>query len=230
VVAFGYYLQAPGTLVLADDDLFAVADIVAEALDPPDRAPRLDFAWLRLKTTPGPPRAPAPLRRSLQNFNRGDPVVALSAIGGTPIKADLGGTIFDLRLPIAGYFVANTDTAGGSSGGGAFDPGMNLLGIVARGGTDYVQAQGRTCAVSAVQPPDRDPEEEFTVASAALDALCAKDPGASSLCREDCGNPCIALRHEVSEGGCTFVPTGRARGISIIAGLLAALLLGVRRL
>ena len=152
------------------------------------------------------------------------------ARAGGFLKLDSGGRIRDARRDVGDYFVADTDTFGGGSGGGAFDAQMNLFGILARGGTDFVAADAGCNAV--VQQPDGSAaDEQFTYAHRAVEGLCAKDPAASSLCRPDCGNPCRATPAPppASDGGCSI--EGPVMGADACRPwLLLVVLWAVRRL
>ena len=120
-VVFGYYDDAPGHLAAGADDLETPIAIVSEALDPAGVEPRLDYAWLRLARRMAPPRRPVPVRRAQVALASGQAIVSIGAPGGTPIKVDRGGMVRDARPETFDYFVADTDTAHGSSGGGAFN-------------------------------------------------------------------------------------------------------------
>ena len=200
-VVFGYYYRDAG--VLAIDDTVDIASIVAEELDSDGTTPRLDYAWLRLRARAPASHLPAPIYTQDAPFDVGTPIISIGAGGGIPLKLDSGGEIRDARTDVGDYFVADTDTFGGGSGGGAFDAQMNLLGILARGGTDFV-ATDAGCNAVVQQPDGSTADEEFTYASRAVEGLCAKDPTASSLCRADCGNLCTAIPPPASDGGCSI--------------------------
>jgi trypsin-like peptidase len=200
-VVFGYYYRAAGVLTL--DETVDIASIVTEELDSSGTTPRLDYAWLRLRGRAPASHLPAPINTQHAPFDVGSPIISIGAGGGIPLKLDSGGRIRDARSDVGDYFLADTDTFGGGSGGGAFDAQMNLLGILARGGTDFMVTDTGCYAV--VQQPDGSAaDEQFTYASRAVEGLCAKDPTASSLCRADCGNPCTATPPPASDGGCSI--------------------------
>jgi hypothetical protein len=197
VVLGGYYYVHDGELAIRPTDVYPVSEIVAEALPSSDSA-QLDFAWLRLSRRAGPPLHPAPIATGPQAAHKGDPLVFMGTPGGTPVKADEGGLVRDARDGIVDYFVADTDTFHGSSGGGAFDRKMTLVGILARGSEDLT-ATTAGCNASVREADPTRAAEEFTYAHRALEALCAS-PGRSSLCRADCGEPCEALPSRHSAG------------------------------
>jgi hypothetical protein len=203
---FGYYYLGPRQLAVARD-VYDVAKIEAEALDGAGARPRLDYAWLRLATTVSPPLEPAPLRLDVSTLQVGQPLTFVGTSGGTPLKIDSGATLHDPGAPWFDYFRADTDSARGASGGGAFDGVRALLGVLARGGADYVTNAGG-CKVTAVRPPGAAPEEELTYAARAREGLC-RSPHASSLCRPDCGERCRAL--PLDAAGCAAAPGTAAR-------------------
>ena len=208
-VVFGYYYRDAGTLVV--DDTVDIASIVTEELDSGGTTPRLDYAWLRLRKPAPASHLPAPIYTKDAPFDVGSPIISIGAGGGIPLKLDSGGRIRDARPDVGDYFIADTDTFGGGSGGGAFDAQMNLLGILARGGTDFV-ATSAGCNAVVQQPDGSTADEQFTYASRAVEGLCAKDPTASSLCRADCGSPCAATPAPASDGGCSLAgPIGTDR-------------------
>lgn len=201
VVAFGYYYKAPGVL-LVGEDIAHVIEIVDERLDEPGAEPRLDYAWLRLDHAARSPRRPAPVYLGEPALAGGDPLVSIGTGGGIPMKVDLGGKMVDRRTERGDYFVATTDTAHGSSGGGAFDPSLSLLGVLARGEPDLATTE-EGCNQTLHATADREgygtAGEQFTYASAAVKALCEAAPTASSLCRSDCGAHCEALDRQAPE-------------------------------
>jgi hypothetical protein len=215
-VVLGYHYQSPG--VLAVDDVIDVRAILAEALDPPGAQPRMDYAWLRLARAPRAPHRPVALFARTPPLAVGDPVSFVGAGGGIPLKLDPGGRVRDLRLDGRDFFLADTDSTGGASGGALLDREGHLLGILAKGGSDFtVTAAG--CRSLIHQPDGARTEEEFSYVHHALAALCDADPGASSLCRSDCETPCRALAPP--DGGCALGGgTSRAPELGTGLGLL----------
>jgi MYXO-CTERM domain-containing protein len=209
-IVFGYYYSGQSELTLGPGDVFDAVEIVAEALDPAGVEPRHDYAWLRLSRPVSPPRQPAPLALHAP-LEVGVPLLALSTPGGVPFKADSGGHVSDARAPLLDFFTADTDTSHGSSGGGAFDEQLSLVGVLARGGEDFVQTD-QGCLTSFSLPDSAPSEEQYSYTTGALQALCAKDPH-RSLCRADCGDPCEALPRQQNSASaralsCSLSPPG----------------------
>lgn len=230
-IVFGYYYRTPGQLVIRRADVFHPVEIVAEVLDTRSE-PRFDYAWLRLDRQVALPRRPAPVYTAAPILAEGDAIISMGASGGVPIKVDSGGCLRGLRPGFADYFTADTDTSRGSSGGGAFDRQLGLLGVLSRGGTDLVTSTEADCNITFSVPRDSVAEEEFTYAHRAVEALCREDPEASSLCRPDCEQPCEALpRPELSRhAGCSLAKHAPGGGFSALAFCgAAALMLGRSR-
>jgi hypothetical protein len=204
VAVFGYYYDEPGRLVASAEDVIDLDRVVAEEVDPAGSDPRLDYAVVRLSRGVGPERGPAPVRRP--GLTAGQPLIFAGTGGGVPVKIDVGGAVQDARETRFDFFTADTDTSGGSSGGGAFDDELTLVGVMARGGTD-LQQTGDGCMAAVHEPSGANAEEEFTYAFRAIEGLCKKADGKmSSLCRSECGDPCEALPRPsaLSAGGCSL--------------------------
>jgi len=159
----------------------------------------------------------------------GDTVVSMSYGGGIPLKIDSGARVQDARADAMDYFTADADNFAGSSGGGAFDDGLALTGVISRGEEDFeLTASGCRRATRAVNA-ERAPStfEQFTLAYRAVEGLCDASSSASSICRKDCGDPCEALPHPSNEGGCTLISGQRPESGSVISALLALLSAGL---
>ncbi len=180
VIAFGYYYTKPGELALGSDTRHAV-EVVSESLDGEGAEPRLDYAWLRLDRRAEPPRRPAPLRNDAGPLRAGDPLTFIASAGGTPVKVDDGATVHDAREGTNDYFVADTDSSHGSSGGGAFDRDLRLAGILVRGQSDFALTPSG-CNATVREPNGAAAAEEFTYTHRALEGLCREDASGRSIC------------------------------------------------
>jgi hypothetical protein len=213
-VVFDYFYEAPEKLAARKEDALAVVEIVAEALDPQGTEPRLDFGWLRLEAPVGANRQPVPVYLKSPALNLGDPIISMGAGGGVPIKFDAAGRVRQLRSALD-YFIADVDSSHGWSGGGAFDDQFRLLGILSRGGEDFVDRSDGCRTTNVVS--EEWAAEQFTYAHRAVAALCDKNPNASSLCRESCPEPCTALPRPVvvEGGGCSLAGSiGRSNSLA----------------
>ena len=204
-VVFDYHYTAPGELAVRDGDIVQVAEIVSEALGSGENDARLDYAWLRLAEPVAPPREPTPIRVRRGALKLDDTVVSIGSGGGVPMKFDAGGRVRNVREEQSDYFVGDSDTSHGQSGGGAFDSDLALIGILARGGNDWIETE-QGCRTTAHQPDPLAAAEQFTYAHRAVEAFCSTDAAATSLCRADCGDPCQALPFlpQAASGGCSF--------------------------
>jgi hypothetical protein len=186
-VAFGYYFQNPGQLALRRQDVYRVAEVIV-ARDDAHAKDRLDFAWLRLADAARPPRQPAILRSSPTEVEMGEPIIAINAGGGVPLKLDAGGRVRDVREAYEDYFVVDTDTSEGSSGGAAFNEALEVVGTLARGAPDFVPTNDGCVATDRETDPEL-AREQFTYANRSLQGLCEVEPE-HWLCDTSCGGAC----------------------------------------
>jgi hypothetical protein len=219
-VAFDYYYASPGVLAL-DSDTRRVVNIVAEALDDERWEPRLDYAWLKLDRPVLPPRRrPAPLRTGQEPLRAGDALTFIGSVGGTPVKVALAADVRDARAATTDYFVADTDTSHGSSGGAAFDRDLRLAGILARGNEDF-ERSAAGCAVTE-RGEVAEAGEEFTYVHSAVDGLCLQGP--HSMCDLPSMPP--------AAGGCSMVSRselGAPNHVLVLAVMAALAALRRRR-
>lgn len=231
-IVFNYYYESPGVLRLSANDVFRPRAILAEALDGASSKPRLDYAWIQLERSAGPTREPVRVRKRVAPARLDESLLFIGASGGVPIKGDAGGKVRDPRALSLDYFVADTDSGHGASGGGAFDATGALLGILARGGADFDETAG--CRTNRVQD-EKVAEEQFTYAFQAIAGLCRVGAtSVSSICRADCDEPCQAAPRLVptSDAGCAFATSARSLSSSPswrLVGLLVALWLSRKR-
>ena len=194
---FGWYYRAPGELALAADSIYEVAEVVAQRLDLPDSSVRLDYAWLRLALVVDPPQQPVPI--AFREALPGELLTVAGASDGLPFKLDRTATVHGTHGAPGDFFVTASDTSRGASGGPALNAGGALLGLLARGATDFSVGAG-----GCLEPRRRstlDAAEEFTYAARALEGLCAAQPR-SSLCSADCGEHCAASLRSERGAGC----------------------------
>jgi hypothetical protein len=189
----GYYYADDQRLSSDTAVPFSVVEVVAKRNDPPTSAVRLDYAWLRLDRPVTAPLAPAPIRRSKTPLDALSPLTAVNAGGGLPLKVDLGGRVQDPRPETLDCFLADTDTLHGSSGGGAFDEDLSLVGVMVRGAEDVVWDADEGCWYSFEHLGGSEASEQYTYTHRAIEDLCSRGEGVSSLCRATCEEPCEAL-------------------------------------
>lgn len=231
-VVFDYYYRAPGDLAVTAGSIYEVREVIRSESDGAAAGARLDYAWLRLSEVARSPHHPAAVYTNGPAVEVTDPIINISAGGGVPLKLDAGGHIQDTRASVLDYFVADTDTSQGSSGSGAFDADLALVGTLARGAPDFIETEAG-CSTTDVGLDPSEAIEEYTYAHRAVEALC--ETGSDSvLCNPDCEQPCNAadtpppLARE--DGGCAFegAPRGERSALGA-AALLTALALLVRR-
>jgi hypothetical protein len=189
----GYYYADDQRLSSDTVAPFSVVEVVAKRNDPPTSAVRLDYAWLRLDRPVAPPLAPAPIRRSATPLDALSPLAAVNAGGGLPLKIDLGGSVRDPRPEALDCFLADTDTLHGASGGAAFDGDSSLVGVMVRGAEDVVWDADEGCWYSFEHLDGSEASEQYTYTHRAIEDLCSRGEGVSSLCRSTCEEPCEAL-------------------------------------
>ncbi|MFC1643239.1 trypsin-like serine peptidase [Myxococcota bacterium] len=228
-VVFGYYLVAEARLALRKDDVYEVSSIVSRSSEDNNRD-GVDFAWLRLAEKTRFPHAPAPVFARDLRLSRGDGIVTVSAGGGIPLKVDTGGSVLDVREGTKDFFVADTDTFRGSSGGGAFTAEGALVGFFARGNPDLQQADAG-CRTTVRRGPGQT-GEQFTYVHRAVEGLCRVE-SKHALCKIDCVQPCHDRLLAVSQGtaSCALAPLRYpiGRWWMIILGAFHGLVAGLRR-
>lgn len=227
---FGFYFRQPGELALTSDDVYSVAEVLLARDETTAERERLDYAWLRLAEPVSSPHFPAVIRARSSDVADGDAIVAINAGGGVPFKLDGGGRIRDRRSNVNDYFVADTDTSEGSSGGPAFDDALKLVGTLARGAPDYVATE-EGCVRTDRELDPALAREQFTYAFRSLEGLCEVEPDrwlCDTSC-EDCGVP--PPPSDAFEDGCALAPKRSGSSGAAGAGLLALALaaLGSRR-
>ena len=230
-IVFNYYYRQPGELAVSEGDIYEVEEVVTSRTDRDLNAPRLDFGWLRLKKRVQEPHRPARLQTGSPDTALGDAVISISAGGGAPLKLDAGGQVLDLRAETNDYFIADTDTSEGSSGGAAFTEDLTLLGTLARGAPDFVRTDTGCWTTDHASSP-LEAREQFTYFYRSVQGLCEQDQS-SRLCDSSCrDSPCDPPPRPDSDGaidtdGCSLgeLPnSSRATGLGLGLGSLLLLL------
>jgi V8-like Glu-specific endopeptidase len=130
VVGFEMHGPADPALIFTADQIFKGVSVIRQQLDGSG-----DYAVVRVSnpTTQG---VPLPVSRAATVT----PNAAVSVIGhpsALPAKYAPNATVRD-DTPFS-YFVANLDTFGGNSGSPVFDAANEVVGILVRGDTDYIE-------------------------------------------------------------------------------------------
>jgi hypothetical protein len=211
-VVFDYFFRAPGELALTREDVYTVDKVILARDDEDEAQARLDYGWLRLSEPVHSPHLPAAVRTQTPELALGDGIVAINAGGGVPFKFDSGGRVRDLRAGLDDYFVADTDTSEGSSGGPAFNEDFALVGTLARGAPDFVETSAH-CATSDREENPRFAREQFTYVARSVEGLCEVDPDrwlCDSSCEEGCEPPLSPNLLSEAAGGCSVSELGPA--------------------
>ena len=145
----------------------------------------LDYAVVRLDRAVDAARVPVSIRET--PASDAEPVVLISHPGGIPVTVDSGGVVRESRSQERDFFVVDTDSFEGSSGGPVFDASGQLLGILVRGEEDYEQ-DGECWRVHTASTP----VEEVTQAEWIVRSLCAATRHLA-ICetRDACGVSCV---------------------------------------
>jgi hypothetical protein len=232
-IAFDYYYESEGQLGTTAADIYEVKRVLTSRRDPEaatDATERLDYAWLQLEHPVRLPHRPARLFTRTRGVVENDPVISIGAGGGVPIKWDAGGHVQDTREAYDDYFVADTDTSQGSSGGGVFDSQLAVVGSLARGAADFAVTPAG-CYVTSSESDPAQAHEQFTYAHRAVEGLCAS--GYSGLlCDDSCEEPCDAGQlgpppEPKRDSGCALCAGSRSTAAWF--GALPALLALMRR-
>lgn len=174
---FDYLYEAEGALrtIVAAEDVYRCAELVVRR-----DSGGVDYAIVRLDRPVHESHAPAPVRAGGGPMAAGDEVTVIGFGSGIPAKIDDGGAVLDPRARRLDYFVATTDTFGGNSGSGVFDSDtLELVGVLVRGETDYVEDDDAGCTRVNVLPADggEDGGEDIVYAANAVEAYCASGRG-----------------------------------------------------
>jgi hypothetical protein len=158
---------------------------------------KVDYAVVQLDRAVAD-RTPVPVRDT--PLEVGEKLAVLGTGSGLPIKIDSGPRVVAARSERRDYFALDSDTFEGSSGSAIVDAQRNLVGVLVRGGKDYVdrgscQVVHRLDAAVAGDLPDGDlGHEEATYAQRAIDGICEQGFASEHLC---------AIATRCGDGYCT---------------------------
>jgi len=203
-VVFDYFYTSESELGVTRESHYTPVEILAERMDAEASTPRFEYAWLRLERAAAG-REPVALRTTPPRAN--EPLVVVSTTEGAPLKVDPAVRVVDARPAFDDFFVADSDTFHGSSGGGAFDENGALLGVLARGAPDYAASSDGDCT-EPNRLSQRDAAEEYSLAGPALRALCAAPLArCPAICDGSCAEPHEPVNAEVTRApsaGCSL--------------------------
>lgn len=201
--AFDYFYRGPKQLErIGSNDLYTCQRIVAQEMS--ERNGRLiDYAVVQLDR-PVADRKPIAIRDSVGKLE--EPLTVLGMTSGLPLKVDSAAHLIAERAGTRDYFMLEADTFEGSSGSAIVDAQGALLGILVRGGLDYVLSSDADCQVVNTLPralvvdlPDGQlAHEEGTYALNGRDGVCAKGFPSQRLCgvAPVCGDGFCSLRED----------------------------------
>ncbi|HSR95510.1 MAG TPA: serine protease [Kofleriaceae bacterium] len=217
-LVFGYAITArTGAIAIADDAIYRCKSVPLRRHGVDADGRRWDVGFIELDRPVGAERRPVAIAGEAPPLGSG--VVVIGYPSGLPAKVDAGAGLLSAR-PCMDYFTIDSDTFQSSSGSGVFDEHGRLVGIFARGGSDYAFDAERGCAVARrVEVADPADAEQASYVGPAIAALCATGWPSSRLCAA--GAPVS----DTSTSCAADAPTGCAAGGSRLAviGLLAAL-------
>ncbi len=149
---FDYYYKAADTLEgLSWGDIYGCRRVVDRSLSNGGDT-RVDYAVVQLDRVPLG-RTPVPVRATPLTLN--EPLATIGCVSGLPLKIDSGGQVLGLRSTTLDFFLLDSDTFAGSSGSGVFDRNAQLVGVLVRGGQDYVPRPDAGCMVPNVVQLDQ---------------------------------------------------------------------------
>jgi len=199
---FDYYMTDATTLhPITHDDVYHCAQVLTQQVV----GTGADFAVVRLDR-PVVGRTPAVIATSSAEVPNGTRLIINGYPSGLPLKLEDGAAVRDSRASTLDFFVANLDTFGGNSGSGVFRADTHqMVGILVRGETDYVQDPAGCSRVNRC-PDNGCRGEDSTYAFRAIESLCAAGPHSlchcgdgtcdpatgetTATCPSDCGSQC----------------------------------------
>jgi hypothetical protein len=184
---FDYFFSGPGDLEpMGWGDVYGCRRIVSRQVTIDATTPRVDYAVVQLdRSAIG--RTPVSLRTT--PLVETEPLSVLGCVSGLPAKIDSGAHVLSTRAPNGDFFLLDSDTFQGSSGSGVFDASAQLVGVLVRGGEDYVDRADSSCKVPKVVGTVGDSGvlrvgqgEEATYVARAIEGLCASGWPSQRLC------------------------------------------------
>lgn len=192
---FDYFYRDSGQLeAIGSGDLYACRRIIAQENRGSSNGEKVDYAVVQLDRAASD-RTPVPVRASA--LVRGEPLTVLGTGSGLPIKIDDGSRALSPGSGRRDYFSLDSDTFEGSSGSAIVDADRQLVGVLVRGGKDYIELEegcqvvNRVAAAVEGNLPDGDlGHEEATYAQRAIDGVCAAGFASQPLCgiETQCGD------------------------------------------
>lgn len=191
---FDYFYREQGQLErLGSADVYACRRVIAQENRGASSGDKVDYAVVQLDRAVSD-RAPVALRDT--PLSPGEKLSVLGTGSGLPIKIDSGARVVSARAERRDFFALDSDTFEGSSGSAIVDEQYKLVGVLVRGGKDYVERAG--CRVvnrleAAVEGdlPDGDlGHEEATYAQRAIEGVCEQGFASERLCEIEtrCGD------------------------------------------
>lgn len=154
---FGYKMvdaQTPA-LDLPANEVYKCKEVVSREL-----TRNQDYAVVRLDR---PVVGHRVLSLARQDVSVGDPLVVIGHPAGLPTKVAGGANVRSLGQ---GFFAANLDTYGGNSGSAVFNANtLEVVGILVRGGTDFVYDRAGSCTRSNYVADNSGRGEDVTLVS-----------------------------------------------------------------
>lgn len=202
---FDYLYESEGQLAtITAEDVYGCAQLVTRR-----NRDGIDYAVVQLDREVDDERSPAPVRAGDDPMQVDDPITVIGFGSGIPAKVDTGGRVTDARETLVDYFEGTPDTFGGNSGSGVFDANGEVVGILVRGATDYVD-DGSCTRVNTLPADGGGDSEDMTYASRAIASLCETEvettlcDGRGGYCR-----PCSDDEACLDGFGCIVDPEAR---------------------
>src|SRR5205814_7317968 len=176
---FAYaYVAADALGLRARSDVFGCRQVAIQTVSPPNSTEQIDFAIIELDR--GASRPPAPMGDA-GDLGPGDRLTVVGFPSGLPAKIDRGAAVVDARGATLDYFSLTSDTFRGSSGSAVYDASPAVVGVFARGTTDFVDRAG--CRAERTLPSSSTTSGELAMYTAqAIQALCAASWPSTRLC------------------------------------------------